>query len=108
MYQCENANDMFDLFLEMFEKNVEQHAPFQSVKKGGEEIYKNSKPWLTQELKHLFAQKHFLFNKWKKNPDSETYKELKRLRYLVNRRIREAHNNFFINFFQKLSTSKEQ
>ena len=49
-----------------------------------------------------------MFNKWKKIPDSETYKELKRLRNLVNRRLREAHNNFCTNFFQNLPTSKEQ
>ena len=76
------------------------------LKKGGN--FKSSMTWLTQEFKHLIAQKHFLFNKWKKIPDSETYKEFKGLRNLVNRRIREAHNNFCINFFQKLPTSKEQ
>ena len=65
MYQCDNGNDMFESFINIFEKNVEKHAPIQSVKKGGE-IYENSKPWLTRELKHLITQKHFLFNKWKK------------------------------------------
>ena len=30
------------------------------------ETYTNFKPWLTQDLKHLIAEKHFLFNKWKK------------------------------------------
>ena len=44
----------------------------------------------------------------KKIRDSETYREFKRLRNLVIRRLREAHNNFWINFFQKLPTSKEQ
>ena len=107
MYQCDNGNDMFDSFINICEKIDENHAPIQSVKKGGE-IYQNSKPWLTQELKHLIAQRQFLFNKWKKIPDSETYREFKRLRNLVNRRLREAHNNFCINFFQKLPTSKEQ
>ena len=58
-------------------------------------------------MKHLIAQKHFLFNKWKKIHDSETSGEFKRLRNLVNRRLREAQN-FCINFFQKLPTSKEQ
>ena len=56
---------MFDSFLNIFEKIVEKHAPIQSVKKRGE-TYKNSKLWLTQELKHLIAQKHILLNKWKK------------------------------------------
>ena len=58
MYQSENGNDMFDSFIDIFEKIVEKHAPIQSVKKGGE-ISKNSKPWLTQELKDLIAQKPF-------------------------------------------------
>ena len=43
-----------------------------------------------------------------KIPDSGTYKEFKRLTNLVNRRLREAHNNFCINFFQNLPTSKER
>ena len=68
------------------------------LKKGG--IFKSSMTWLTQEFKHLIGQKHFLFNKWKKIPYSETYKEFKGVRNLVNRKIREAHNNFCINFFQ--------
>ena len=58
MYKCENGNDMFDSFLDIFQKIVEKHAPIQSVKKRGE-TYKNSKPWLTQELKHLIAQNIF-------------------------------------------------
>ena len=53
---------MFDSFIDIIGKIVEKHAPIQSVKKWGE-TYENSKPWLTQELKHLIAQKHFLFIK---------------------------------------------
>ena len=104
MYQCENGNDKFDSFINIFEKIVENYAPM-SVTKGGE-TYKNSKPWLTQELNHLIAQKHFLFNKCRKIPDNETYREFKRLRNLVKKRLREAHNNSCINFFQKLQTRR--
>ena len=78
VYQCENGNDMFDSFIDIFEKIVKKHAPIQSVKKGGE-TYKKSKPWLTQEMKQLIAQKHFLFNKWKKLLTA-TYRELQRLK----------------------------
>ena len=35
-----------------------------------------------------------MFNKWKKNPDSETYQEFKRLGNLVRKRLREGHNTF--------------
>ena len=38
MYQCEKGNDMFDSFLDIFEKIVEKHAPSQSVKKGEKHI----------------------------------------------------------------------
>ena len=34
MYQCENGSDMFDSFIDIFEKIVEKHAPIQSVKIG--------------------------------------------------------------------------
>ena len=98
---------MFDSLIDILKKIVEKHAPIQTVKRGGEN-FKSSKPWITQELKHLFDQSIFLINKWRKSPDSETYKEFKRLRNFVNRRLREAHNGFCINFLQKLPTSKEQ
>ena len=62
IYQFENGSNTFESFLDIFEKIVETHAPIQSVKKGGE-TYKDSKPWLTEELKHLIAQKHFSFPK---------------------------------------------
>ena len=41
-----------------FEKIVEKHAPIQRIKKRGE-AYETSKPWLTQELKHLIAEIFF-------------------------------------------------
>ena len=59
-------------------------------------------------MKHLIAQKNFLFNKRKKIPDSETYREIKCLRKLVNRRLWEAHNKYCITFFRKLPRGKEQ
>ena len=31
MYQCENGNDLFDSFIDTFEKIVEKHAPIQTV-----------------------------------------------------------------------------
>ena len=43
-----------------------------------------------------------------KNLHRETYKEFRRARNLVNRRLREAHNSSCINFFKKLPTIKEQ
>ena len=66
MHQCENSNHMFDSFIDIFEKIVEKHALIQTVKKWGER-FKNFKPGLTQELKQLITQKHFLLYKWEKN-----------------------------------------
>ena len=75
MYQCHNGNDIFDSSIDFFEKIVEKNAPIQTVKKGRENL-KNSKPWLTQELKHLIAQKQFLFNKWNKDLTARRTKNL--------------------------------
>ena len=63
--KSENGNDLFDSFIDVFEKIVQKHAPIQTVKKWNDN-FENCKPWLAQELKHLIAQKHFLLNKWKK------------------------------------------
>ena len=38
MYQCQNGNNMFDSFIDIFEKIVEKHAPIQTVKKGGKTL----------------------------------------------------------------------
>ena len=38
MYKCENGNDMFDSFLDIFKKIVEKHAQIQSLKKGEKTI----------------------------------------------------------------------
>ena len=38
--------------------------------------------------------------------DSDTYKDFKQLRNLLIGKLRDAHNSFCINFFQKHAISK--
>ena len=64
MYQCENGNDIFDLFIDTFENIVEKHATIQTVKIS-EVIFKNSDPYLNNRIGILDCPKHFLCNKWK-------------------------------------------
>ena len=52
--------------------------------------------------------KTFFVQQMEKSPDSETYNEFKRVRNLVNRRLREVNIYFCINLFRKLSKSTEQ
>ena len=52
MNKCENGIGMFDSFIDVFEKSIEKHAPFQSVKLSNVN-FKNSKPSLTQALKYF-------------------------------------------------------
>ena len=60
-------------------------------------------------MKYLIAKKNIRCSiNGKNTPDSETYKEFRRLRNLVKRRLSEARNNFCIDFFQKLPKSKEE
>ena len=58
LYQCENGNDMFDSFIDIFEKSVEKHATIQTVKQGQKFFrilsYGYQKTWSISYPKYIF------------------------------------------------------
>ena len=92
LYQCEDGNSMYNVFINVFSTTLELHAPliksFQPERKNAE------KPWLTKELREEITKKHRLFNIWKKNPSEQAHTIFKYQRNLVYRRLKTAQNEF--------------
>ena len=105
LYQCEDENSMYIVFINVFSTNLEFHAPliksFQPERKFAEN------PWLTKSREKK-PPKNRLFNIWKKNPSEQAHTIFKCQRNLLNRRLKTAQNEFCKQFFKELPTSKEQ
>ena len=71
-------------------------------------IKKEHKKWLSKELRSLINEKHRVFNEWKKYSNQELFNSYKVLRNNVDRKLREASDDYTKNFFENLPTSKEQ
>ena len=63
---------------------------------------------MTKEIKHLVSEKHRYFNEYKLTQSAETFASFKKYRNLVNRKLKEAQNQFSEDFFKKIETTKEK
>ena len=61
MYQEENCDEMFTNFNEIFQSILDQHAPIQICDSSIKQNKKSDKPWISEELKELIAEKHYKF-----------------------------------------------
>ena len=68
MYQCENGNDIFDLFIDTFVKIFEKTATIQPVKVS-KVIFKNSDSCLNTRIGIFDCPKTFSVQQMEKNPD---------------------------------------
>ena len=62
MYQEENCDEMFTNFNEIFQSILDQHAPIQICDSSIKQNKKSDKPWISEELKKLIAEKHYKFS----------------------------------------------
>ena len=68
----------------------------------------SEKPWVTKEIQHLVAEKHRYFNDYKLTESAGSFVSFKKYRNLVNRKLKEAQNQFSEDFLKKIETSKEK
>ena len=68
----------------------------------------SEKLWVTKEIKLLAAEKHRYFNEYKLTQSAESFVSFKKYRNLVNRKLKEAHNQFSEDFSKKIETTKEK
>ena len=54
----------------------------------------SDKPWLTKKIQQLVAEKHRYFNDYKVTQSAESFVSFKKYRNLVNRKLKEAQNQF--------------
>ena len=63
---------------------------------------------MTKEIKHLVSEKHRYFNEYKLKQSAESFASFKKYRNLVNRKLKEAQNQFSEDFFKKTETTKKK
>ena len=91
MYQEENCDEMFSKFYEIFQRIIDQHAPIHICDSS---INQNKKV-----IKHGYPS-------ISKNYD--VFDEFKECRNLVNRKLRDAHHKYYVNFFKQCETAKQK
>ena len=62
---------------------------------------------MTNEIKQLDAEKHSYLNGYKLTQEADSFVSYKRYRNLVNRKLKEAQNQFSENSFKKFEASEE-
>ena len=105
MYKIIGANEVFHKFIEIFQNVLNSHAPLKNIEV---KTKKEHKKWLSKELRSLINEKHRVFNEWKKYPSQVLFNSYKVLRNNVNRKLRQASDDYTKQFFENLPTSKEQ
>ena len=63
---------------------------------------------ITKGLNKLMAEKHHLYKQCKFFQNHDVFDEFKKRRNLVNRKLRDAHHKYSVNFFKKCETSKQK
>ena len=93
-----------EFFLTILEKN----APTEKKLVPNIKQSTSEKPWVTKEIQHLVAEKYRYFNYFKLTQSAESFVSFEKCRNLVNRKLKEAQNQFSEDFFKKIETSKEK
>ena len=91
-------------FLTILEKN----APTEKKLISNIKTTTSEKPWVTKEIKHLVAEKHRYLKDYKLTQSAESFVSFKKYRSFVNRKLKQAQNQFLEEFFTKIDTSKEK
>ena len=95
--------DFNRIFLTILEKNaLTEKKLVSNIKKTTSE-----KPWVTKEIQHLVAEKRY-FNDYKLTQSAGSFVSFKKYRNLVNRKLKEAQNQFSEEFFKKIETSNKK
>ena len=108
MYQEENCDEMFTKFNEIFQSILDHYAPIQICDSSIKQNKKCDKIWISKELKKLIAEKHHLYNQYKFSRNYDVFDEIKKCRNLMNRKLRDAHHKYSVNFFRQYETSKQK
>ena len=106
VYQQRNCDEMFAEFNKIFLTILEKNAPTEKKLVSNIKKTTSEKPWMTKEIKHLVSEKHRYFNEYKLTQSAESFASFKKYRNLVNRKLKEAQNQFSEDFLRKLKPHK--
>ena len=97
---------MFAQFNKIFLTILEKNAPTERKLVSNIKKTTSEKPWVTKEIKHLVAEKYRNFNEYKLTQSAESFASFKKYRNLVNRKLKEAQNQFSEDFLKKIETTR--
>ena len=87
----------YDLFHETFNKFYNECFPTVKYKLG----QRNSKPWLSNELKEMIKQKNRLYKKAKQYPSYKREQEYKSLRNVTTKMLDKAEKSYYKNLLEE-------
>ena len=61
-----------------------------------------------QGTQKIIAEKHHLYNQYKFSQNYDVFDEFKKCRNLVNRKLRDAHHKYSVNFFNVKHQSRNR
>ena len=97
---------MFAEFNRNFLTILEKNAPTEKKLVSNIKKTTSEKPWMTKQSQHLVAEKHRYFNDYKSIQSGESFLSFKLYHNLVNRKLKEAQNQFSEDIFKKFKPQK--
>ena len=105
IYMQQNANCMFQIFLEKLENILNELAP---IKIFDQREKTKKKKWVSSDILRLINEKHRLFNLWKEKKDLSIFTSYKIIRNSVNRQLKKSANEYSKNIFENITDSKQK
>ena len=93
----QDPQSAYDLFHDTYSTLYNECFPMVRYKYGK----RNSKPWLTEELKHMIKKKNLLYKKSKQYPSYKRESEYRSFRNIVSKRIHKAEKTYYRNLLEE-------
>ena len=110
IYNQTDANDMLQEFNNIVETIIAYHAPFQKcyVRNIRPKNTYAQKPWIDDSCKELIDEKKIAFRNYKNMASIDNFAKYKRLRNMVNRKLKVQHEEFVKHEFSDLQCHKKR
>ena len=83
-----DVNQLWDTFTNNLQESINNHVP-QKIAKS-----KDKFPWITKEIKQMIRRRDRMYKRKKKIQPSGRYQQVKKLKQLVQRKMRQAYWNY--------------
>ncbi|PFX15414.1 hypothetical protein AWC38_SpisGene20370 [Stylophora pistillata] len=98
----DDINDAVVAWNNLFVDVANQHAPLKIIR-----TKHASKPWITNDLKELMAERHYALRVAKRYGNQEQWNEYRRLKNFTNRKIKSAEAFHYKNLIESAENPKD-